>query len=286
MCVRGSWRPNIPATFWPPTLMAVSFVSFSFSRAAQPAAQRLIPPGAGFLHRILSRTGLQTPSGVPRAPSVGCGFSYHILSPTSLIPNSSGAPRAPSAGLSLPHLISNFSGPQLSDFLSWPSYIIVQRPLNRPLNLWNGMFDRHKAEITVMQFTGHSVLGASVYECTMGFFLPCPISSAKSAHTISFDYWPLECVTSFRCITLEWHVCPGRRSTHSTSSRPNPYAKSRGLGKQACCLASSRVEKGHFSQMDPAVARANLSFSQRRLRFSRMRRPTSGQGFLGFSACF
>ena len=33
--------------------------------------------------------------------------------------------------------------------------------------------------------------------------LPCPISSAKSAYAISFDYWPLECVTSFRCITLE-----------------------------------------------------------------------------------
>ena len=59
--------------------------------------------------------------------------------------------------LSLPHLISNFSGPQLSDFLSWPSYIIVQHPLNRLLNLWNGMFDRHQAEITVMQFTGHSL---------------------------------------------------------------------------------------------------------------------------------
>ena len=121
--------------------MAVSVVSFSFSRAAQPEAQRPTPPGAGFLHRILSPTGLQTPSRVLRASSAGCGFPYHILSPTSLIPNSAGAPRAPSAwcgfpyhilsltpsdlqliraprvpsaGLSLPHLISNFSGPQLT----------------------------------------------------------------------------------------------------------------------------------------------------------------------------
>ena len=59
--------------------------------------------------------------------------------------------------LSLPHLDSDVSDPQLSDFLSWLSYIIVQRPLNRPLNLWNGMFDRHQAEITVMQFRGHSL---------------------------------------------------------------------------------------------------------------------------------
>ena len=34
----------------------------------------------------------------------------------------------------------------------------VQRPLNRLLDLWNGIFDCHQAEITVMQFRGHSLL--------------------------------------------------------------------------------------------------------------------------------
>ena len=115
-----------------PTLMAVSVVSFSFSRAAQPEAQE--------------------PSSL-----LDDGFLYCILSPTSLDPNSSGAPKALSTGLSLPHLVSSSSNLQLSDFLSWPSYIIVQRPLNRRLDLWNGMFDHHQAEITVMQFTGHSL---------------------------------------------------------------------------------------------------------------------------------
>ena len=87
-----------------PTLMAVSVVSFLFSRAAQSDAQGLISLlDDGFLYCILSPTGLQKYCG-PR------GFPYHILSPTSLIPNSSGAPRALSAGISLPHLISNFSG--------------------------------------------------------------------------------------------------------------------------------------------------------------------------------
>ena len=62
-----------------------------------------------------------------------------------------------SAGLLYHILSSNSSNHQLSDFLSWPSNIIVQRPLNRPLNLWNGMFDRHQAEITLMQFRGHSL---------------------------------------------------------------------------------------------------------------------------------
>ena len=100
---------------------------------------------------------------------------------------STGGPEAHSAGwwLSLLHLISIFSGPQLirapSPFglvwlslphlvynsvrsltgtdwlLSWLSYIIVQRPLSRLLDFWNRMLDRHQAEITVMQFTGHSL---------------------------------------------------------------------------------------------------------------------------------
>ena len=58
--------------------------------------------------------------------------------------------------------------------------------------------------------------GTSIYECIMGFS-PCPISSAKSAHAISFDYWPLECVTSFQRITLEWHVWLDRRSKYNNT---------------------------------------------------------------------
>ena len=84
---------------------------------------------------------------------------------------STGGPGAHSAGwwLSLLHLISNFSGPQLNrgpqapsawcgfpyhilsitlsnlylELLSWLSYIIVQRPLSHLLDLWNRMCDRH-----------------------------------------------------------------------------------------------------------------------------------------------
>ena len=77
--VRGSWRPNKDCNILTPTLMAVSVVSFSFSRAAQPEARGLsFLLSAGFLYHILSPTGLQTPSGVPRAPSAGCSFPYHI----------------------------------------------------------------------------------------------------------------------------------------------------------------------------------------------------------------
>ena len=66
--------------------------------------------------------------------------------------------RGPGGSASLGHVLIPASSHQLvsklTDFLSSPSYIIVQSPTQY---LWNGMFDRHKAEITVMQFTGHSL---------------------------------------------------------------------------------------------------------------------------------
>ena len=70
-----------------------------------------------------------------KAPSAWCGFPYHIsyITPTPALTGTR------------------------TQLLSWLRYIIVQRPLDRPLDLWNRMFDRHQAEITVMQFTGHSL---------------------------------------------------------------------------------------------------------------------------------
>ena len=70
-----------------PTLMAVSVVSFSFSKAAQPEAQG---PSSllddGFLYCILSPTGLvPNSSGPQRAPSAWRGFPYHISSLTPTV---------------------------------------------------------------------------------------------------------------------------------------------------------------------------------------------------------
>ena len=83
-----------------PTLMAINVVSFLFSRAAQPEAQRptLLAFSTASYHQLVSKT----PSGVPRAP-----FGWVWLSLPHLVSIFSGpqlirAPRAPSAGLSLP----------------------------------------------------------------------------------------------------------------------------------------------------------------------------------------
>ena len=78
--------------------------------------------------------------------------------------------------LSLPHLVSNSL--EVCWQLLWHptqlNYIIIQRPHDRPLDLWNRMFNRHQADITVMQFRGYSL---PVHHCsgTMGPS-PCPIS--------------------------------------------------------------------------------------------------------------
>ena len=104
--------------------------------------------------------------------------------------------------LSLLHLIRIFSGPQvnqgswgpLQPCVAFPttsrlspsptllplarrtqlSYIIVQRPLD----LWNRMFNRHQAEITVMQFRGHSHLVHQSMRVSWDF-LACPILLAN-----------------------------------------------------------------------------------------------------------
>ena len=178
-----------------PTLMAVSVVSFSFSRAAQPEAQR---PSSllddGFLYCILSATSLD-----PNSFLAGCGFPYHISSITRLISNSnSSGPLRPGVAFpttSYQQLISNCLTSVLTELYK------SSTPTQSPTRSLEWHVCRHQAEITVMQFRGHFL---PVYQSmsVSWDFLPCPISSSKHAHAISFNYWPLECVTSFRCITL------------------------------------------------------------------------------------
>ena len=77
---------------------------------------------------------------------------------------------------SLPHLVS-YCLVVCWELLWHPTqlnYIIIQRPLDRLLDLWNRMFNRHQAEITVMQFRGYA-LPVHHCSCTMRHS-PCPIS--------------------------------------------------------------------------------------------------------------
>ena len=74
--------------------------------------------------------------------------------------------------------------------------------------LLNGMFDRHRAEITVMQFTGHS-LPVHQFVTVPLDFNPVPYCQPTSTTPMEYALPPY----------LEWHVWRGRRSIYNTSSR-------------------------------------------------------------------
>ena len=167
MYVRGSWRPNITAIHWPPLLW--------------PSALCL-SRSPGLLNR--------RPWGPLCWVMAFFTASYQQLlwTPTHQGPQGPLRPGVAFPTTSYQQLISKLS-PTIW-LLSWLSYIIVQRPLNRLLDLWNGMFDHHQGEITVMQFTGHSL---PVHHSEVGPS-PCAILSAELTCTIS----------SHKC---HWNVC-------------------------------------------------------------------------------
>ena len=148
--------------------------------------------------------------GFPRAPSVGCGLPYHISSLTlwESAGNCIRGFRVPLGRVwpSLPHLVSNSLGVcwQLHRGFSecplcrvWPSLPHLDStvwnspgncfgtpnstelnnnstPTRSPTGSLNRMFNRHHAEITVMQFRGYSL---PVHDCNVTMRpSPCPIS--------------------------------------------------------------------------------------------------------------
>ena len=76
----------------------------------------------------------RSPDAQPEARGLSFLLVFSTTTYHQLVSNSLGVLEPPSAGrwLSLPHLDSNFSGLQLTDFLSSPSYIIVQSPIQSP----------------------------------------------------------------------------------------------------------------------------------------------------------
>ena len=152
--------------------------------------------------------GVHSIGAFPRAPSVGCGFPYHIWSLLSgsllatasgggsgcplgrvwpslphLVSNSLGVcwqlprgfPRTPSVGCGLPyHIWSLLSGILLTT--AWdPNSTELNNnstPTQSPTGSLNRMFNRHQAEITVMQFRGYSL---PVHDCS-GTMRPSPCS--------------------------------------------------------------------------------------------------------------
>ena len=153
--VRGSWRPNRNCNILTPTLMVVSFVSFSFSWCS---------------------------SGGPEAHSAGWWLSLLHLISKFPGPNSS-EPQGPFdlVWLSLPHLVYNsvrsLTATVLTSVLTelYNSSTPTQSPIRSlKSHVWSSSSGNNCHAV-------HRSLssGASVYECTMGIFSPRPISSAN-----------------------------------------------------------------------------------------------------------
>ena len=160
---------------------------------------------------------------------------------------STGGPDAQLYGecwLALPHLVSYFSGSQITGGSRGPLRPGVALPttpyhqlpflqlfwLPVLTELYNSSTPAQSPTQTLewhvwSSSSGnncHAVQRVTLFRCISLWvyhgLLPCPISLAKSTYAISFDYWPLGCVTSFRCITWKWYVWPGRRSKYNIMS--------------------------------------------------------------------
>ena len=119
-------------------------MSFSFSRAGQPEAQ-------GPLWWVLA--------------FFTASYQHLLWTPTH-----QGLKPLRPMWLYLPHLVFlQLFATQLARQTQL-SYIIVRRPLD----LWNRMFNRHQAEITGMQFRGHSLPVRQSMRVSWDF-LACPI---------------------------------------------------------------------------------------------------------------
>ena len=160
--MRGSWRPNITATFWP-LLLWPSALCLSCSPDFQPEAQRPISLlDDGFLYSILSASSLDPNSSGPQVPSAWCGFPYHISSITP-------SPTVTGTATSVLTELYNSSTPTLSPTrsLEWHDW---------SSSSGNNCHAVHRSLSS----------GASVYECTMGiFFYLVPFHQPISAHAIS-----------------------------------------------------------------------------------------------------
>ena len=145
--MRGSWRPNKTAIYWPPLLW----------------------PSALYLSR--------SPRLLNRRP---------------------GAQLSAECWPSLPQLVTNGSGLE-TNFLSSPSYIIVQSP-TQSLDDWSSS-SGNNCHVVHRSLSS----GESVYDCTAGFSL-VPFCQPSSPTQMEYALPP----------SLEWHVWPGRRSVYNT----------------------------------------------------------------------
>ena len=180
----GAWGPSLSGTYshqlvWSPNSIGgpkgpfcreVAFptttcLQLVWSQLNRGSRESLLPGWwLSLPHLVSNPLDLQLNRGSRGLLLLGGGSPYHILSPTRLISNS------------LTSCLTELYNSSIA-----------------PLNLWNGMFDRHQAEITVMQFTDHSLLVHQSMSVPWDFYLvhffskPAYVISSQNCHrNVSF----------------------------------------------------------------------------------------------------
>ena len=190
VCVSESWRPNKDCKI----LTSPAPPDIAVCRSRSPGLLNRGPGGPASLGHVL----------IPES-------SHQLV----WSPNSLGVPRAPSTGwwLSLPHLVSNSSNLQLTHFSSSPSYIIVQSPTQSlEWHVWSSSNGNNCHAV-------HRSLssGASVYECTMGFYLapffqPSPptrfplITVIGMCHFLRVHHFGMACLARSKVNIQQYHI--------------------------------------------------------------------------------
>ena len=141
--VRGSWRPNRTAIFWPPLLWPSTLCLFRSPGPLnrRPRVSALCWMMAFFTASYQQLLWTANHQGAPRAPSAWCGFPYHISSISRLISNcltsvltelynSSTSTRSPTQSLKW-HVWSSSSGNNCH---------AAHRSLSSSASLWSGTF--------------------------------------------------------------------------------------------------------------------------------------------------
>ena len=160
--VRGSWRSNRTAIFWPPLLWPSTLCLFR-SPDAQPEAQRLTLLGDVFPYGILSASSLHPNSSGPKG-----SFSLMWLSLPDLVYNSASNWNWNCHLTSILTELYHSSTPTRSPTWSLKSHV------------WSSSSGNNCHAV-------HRSLssGASVYECSMGIFYLVSFDQLISAHAIS-----------------------------------------------------------------------------------------------------
>ena len=165
-------------------------------------------------------------------------------------------PRAHSSGpkgpfglmwLSLPHFVYNSvrSSTQLPQARRTQlNYIIVRRPLD----FWNRMFNRHQAEISVMQFRGHSlpVHHSVVYH--RNYLVSFHQQISARAISSPNCHWNVSLPSG----ASPWNSIffgPGRRSKHNRTTVSHPYVWRLLMRNSAIEINLSQVFKTYHSSI-------------------------------------